>query len=135
MGTGAMSTPPRVRSLNVQVDDVVLKQVVEGFREGLMLALQVERIVKLHRIPHLRAFPPLGDTADYEAGALVCAPACVADAGFEWLHRVAREPRQRRHRSFARQLRALYHVTRQKLDLYKDPFDGSLGSGLGRDSS
>lgn len=40
---------PRVRLLNVDVDDVTMAEVVEGFREGMMLTLHVDMIMKLQK--------------------------------------------------------------------------------------
>lgn len=44
-----MRSRPRVRLLNVDVDDVTMDEVVEGFREGMMLTLHVDMIMKLQK--------------------------------------------------------------------------------------
>ena len=46
----------------------------------------------------------------------------MTDAGFEWLYRLLREPRQRWHRYLVHQPPVLYHLLQQRLGLYKNPF-------------
>jgi len=43
------AAPRRVRLLNVDVDDVTMAEVLESFREGLLLTLHVDMIMKLQR--------------------------------------------------------------------------------------
>lgn len=43
------ATRPRVRLLNVDVDDVTMDELVDSFREGLLLTLHVDMIMKLQR--------------------------------------------------------------------------------------
>ena len=38
----------RIKLLNVEVDDVAMDELVETFREGVMLTLHVDMIMKLH---------------------------------------------------------------------------------------
>ena len=44
-----MISRPRVRLLNVEVDDVTVDEVIENFREGLLLTLHVDMIMKLQK--------------------------------------------------------------------------------------
>jgi N-acetylglucosaminyldiphosphoundecaprenol N-acetyl-beta-D-mannosaminyltransferase len=74
------------------------------------------------RLPKVRAFLPLGGTLDYEARTLPRPPAWVTDAGLEWLYRLLREPRQRWRRYLVHQPPVLWHLLRQRLGLYRDPF-------------
>jgi exopolysaccharide biosynthesis WecB/TagA/CpsF family protein len=74
------------------------------------------------RLPHVRAFLPLGGTIDYEAGTLERPPPWVTDVGMEWLYRLLREPRQRWRRYLVHQPPVLYHLLRQRLGLYRNPF-------------
>lgn len=83
-----------------------------------------EKFIVEHRarLPRVRAFLPLGGTIDYEAGTLRRPPPWVTDAGLEWLYRLGREPRQRWHRYLVHQPPVLWHLARQRLGLYRDPF-------------
>ena len=90
---------------------------------GLGAGRQEKFMVKYRdRFPHVKMFLPLGGTIDYEAGTLARPPTWITDAGFEWLYRVLREPRQRWHRYFVHQPPVLYHLFRQKIGLYNNPF-------------
>lgn len=46
---GASPAPARVRLLNVDVDDVTMDELVGSFREGLLLTLHVDMIMKLQQ--------------------------------------------------------------------------------------
>ncbi len=74
------------------------------------------------RLPGVRLFLPLGGTIDYEAGAVVRPPAVVTNLGLEWLWRLVREPRRRWRRYLLHQPPVLYHLLRQALGRYTDPF-------------
>lgn len=90
---------------------------------GLGAGRQEKFIVRNRgRMPHVRTFLPLGGTIDYEAGTLARPAPWVTDAGLEWLYRLLREPRQRWHRYLVHQPPVLYHLARQRLGLYRDPF-------------
>jgi N-acetylglucosaminyldiphosphoundecaprenol N-acetyl-beta-D-mannosaminyltransferase len=92
---------------------------------GLGAGRQEKFILKYRdQMPHVKTYLPLGGTIDYEAGTLARPPAWLTDAGFEWLYRVAREPRQRWHRYFVHQPPVLFLLAKQKLGLYRNPFEG-----------
>lgn len=74
------------------------------------------------RLPHVRAFLPLGGTLDYEARALARPAAWVTDAGLEWLYRLLREPRQRWRRYLVHQPPVLWLLALQRLGRYRNPF-------------
>ena len=74
------------------------------------------------RLPHIRLFLPLGGTIDYEAESLKRPPPWITNAGFEWLYRLLREPRQRWRRYVVHQPPFLYLLGRQLLGLYRNPF-------------
>jgi exopolysaccharide biosynthesis WecB/TagA/CpsF family protein len=74
------------------------------------------------RMPHVRTLLPLGGTVDYEAGTLDRPAAWITSAGLEWLYRLVSEPRQRWRRYLLHQPPALYHLSRQRLGLYRNPF-------------
>jgi N-acetylglucosaminyldiphosphoundecaprenol N-acetyl-beta-D-mannosaminyltransferase len=75
------------------------------------------------RMPHVRTFLPLGGTIDYEAGTLPRPAPWVTNSGFEWLYRLTREPRQRWRRYLLHQPPVLYHLARQRLGIYRNPFE------------
>lgn len=80
-----------------------------------------------HRLPHVKMFLPLGGTIDYEAETLRRPPAWITNVGFEWLYRLLREPRQRWHRYLVHQPPVLWHLLKQRLGLYRNPFADSAG--------
>jgi exopolysaccharide biosynthesis WecB/TagA/CpsF family protein len=91
---------------------------------GLGAGRQEKFIVKYRsRLPHVKLYLPLGGTIDYEAGSLKRPPVWITNAGLEWLYRVVREPRQRWHRYFVHQPPVLYLLLKQRLGLYRNPFD------------
>lgn len=95
---------------------------------GLGAGRQEKFIVKYRdRFPDVKAFLPLGGTIDYEAGTMERPPAWITNAGFEWLYRVVREPRQRWHRYFVHQPPVLYFLAKQKMGLYRNPFAHGKG--------
>ncbi|MDF2231627.1 WecB/TagA/CpsF family glycosyltransferase [Albimonas sp. CAU 1670] len=79
-------------------------------------------VANRHRFTNIHTFLPLGGTIDYEAGSFVRPPAWITEWGFEWLYRLVKEPRQRWHRYVVHQPPVLWHLLRQKLGLYRDPF-------------
>lgn len=83
-----------------------------------------EKFIVRHRdrLPHVRTFLPLGGTIDYEAGALPRPPPWVTDWGLEWLYRLLREPRARWRRYLVHQPPVLWHLARQRLGAYRNPF-------------
>lgn len=76
------------------------------------------------RLPKVRMFLPLGGTIDYEAGTLKRPAPWVTNMGLEWLYRVMKEPRQRWRRYFLEDPPALWLLLKQKLGLYRNPFEG-----------
>jgi N-acetylglucosaminyldiphosphoundecaprenol N-acetyl-beta-D-mannosaminyltransferase len=80
------------------------------------------------RLPGIRLFLPLGGTIDYEAESLKRPPPWITNAGFEWLYRLLREPRQRWRRYIVHQPPFLYLLARQLLGLYRNPFEESIES-------
>jgi N-acetylglucosaminyldiphosphoundecaprenol N-acetyl-beta-D-mannosaminyltransferase len=85
-----------------------------------------EKFIALHRhrLPHVRTFLPLGGTLDYAAGTLPRPPPWITAAGLEWLYRLLREPRQRWRRYLVHQPPVLWHLARQRLGRYVNPFAG-----------
>jgi exopolysaccharide biosynthesis WecB/TagA/CpsF family protein len=93
---------------------------------GLDAGRQEKFIVRYrNRMPYVRTILPLGGTVDYEAGTLRRPASWITEAGFEWLYRLLREPRKRWRRYLVHQPPVLYHLARQRLGLYRDPFEES----------
>ena len=113
------SRPGEIDRMIARINELKASVLVIGLGAGR----QEKFIVKYRdRLPHVKIFLPLGGTIDYEAESLKRPPAWVTDAGFEWLYRVVREPRQRWHRYFVHQPPFLYLLLKQKLGFYKNPF-------------
>ncbi|MFV0258459.1 MAG: WecB/TagA/CpsF family glycosyltransferase [Acidimicrobiales bacterium] len=74
------------------------------------------------RLPGVRLFLPLGGTIDYEAGAVKRPPPIITRIGLEWFWRLAREPKRRWRRYLVHQPPVLYHLARQAVGRYRDPF-------------
>lgn len=90
---------------------------------GLGAGRQEKFIVRnRERMPEVKLFLPLGGTIDYEARTLARPASWITDAGLEWLYRLVREPRKRWRRYLVHQPPVLYHLLRQRLGLYRDPF-------------
>lgn len=75
------------------------------------------------RMPDITLWLPLGGTIDYESGTFDRPPAWITDWGFEWLYRLVKEPRARFHRYVIHEPPFLWAVLKQKLGLYRDPFE------------
>lgn len=126
MVIGTDAPPPDFDRRPGEIDRMIAKIDASGatvLLVGLGAGRQEKFIVRnRHRMPRVRAFLPLGGTIDYEANALRRPASWVTDAGLEWLYRLLREPRQRWHRYLVHQPPVLYHLARQRLGLYRDPF-------------
>lgn len=75
------------------------------------------------RFQYVHTFLPLGGTLDYEAETLKRPAPWVTDWGLEWLYRLVSEPKQRWHRYIVHQPPVLWLLLKQKLGLYRNPFD------------
>jgi N-acetylglucosaminyldiphosphoundecaprenol N-acetyl-beta-D-mannosaminyltransferase len=73
-------------------------------------------------LPHVRLFLPLGGTIDYQAGEVRRPPEWVTKAGLEWAYRLVQNPRQRARRYLLEDPPILWHLLRQRLGRYRDPF-------------
>jgi len=111
--------PDEVERLIEQINESGATVLMIGLGGGRQEKFIFKYRERLHRV---RLFLPLGGTIDYEAEALRRPPAWITNAGFEWLYRVVREPRQRWHRYFVHQPPFLYLLARQMLGRYKNPF-------------
>ncbi|MEM9787479.1 MAG: WecB/TagA/CpsF family glycosyltransferase [Pseudomonadota bacterium] len=74
------------------------------------------------RMPGIKLWLPLGGTIDYESGTFQRPPKWITEWGFEWLYRLAKEPRARFHRYVVHEPPFLWAVLKQRLGWYHDPF-------------
>lgn len=75
-GAPASGLPPgrrRVRLLNVDVDDVTMDELVESFREGLLLTLHVDMLMKLQEDREFHAIVPQFDVVTCDSQILFAA--------------------------------------------------------------
>ena len=126
MVVGTDSPPFDFERIPGEVDRMI-SRIDESGASVLLIGLGAGRQEKLmvryrDRLPRVRTFLPLGGTIDYEAGTLPLPSPWVTDLGVEWLYRLGREPRQRWRRYLLHQPPVLYHLARQRLGLYRDPF-------------
>lgn len=63
----------RVRLLNVEVDDLTMQELVDGFREGLLLTLHVDMIMKLQKDREFFDILPEFDVVTCDSQILVAA--------------------------------------------------------------
>ena len=63
----------RVRLLNAEVDDITMDELVEGFREGVMLTLHVDSIMKLQKDRDFYRLLPKFDVITCDSQILVAA--------------------------------------------------------------
>jgi exopolysaccharide biosynthesis WecB/TagA/CpsF family protein len=74
------------------------------------------------RLVGIRMFLPIGASLEFAAGARRRAPRWIGSAGFEWLFRLAQEPRRLWRRYLVEDPRFFRLVLRQRLGRYQDPF-------------
>lgn len=86
-----------------------------------------EKFIMKYRdqMPKVRLWLPLGGTIDYESGTFARPPVWITEWGFEWLYRLVKEPRARFHRYVVHEPPFLWAVLKQKLGVYRDPFEGT----------
>lgn len=63
----------KVRLLNAEVDDITMEELVENFREGVMLTLHVDSIMKLQKDPDFYRLLPQFDVVTCDSQILVAA--------------------------------------------------------------
>lgn len=113
------SRPEEIERMIARINDSKASVLLVGLGGGRQEKFMVNY---RDRFTHVKTFLPLGGTIDYEAGTLTRPPSWITNAGLEWLYRVLREPRQRWHRYFVHQPPVLYHLARQMLGRYRNPF-------------
>ncbi|WP_341529387.1 WecB/TagA/CpsF family glycosyltransferase [Nostoc sp. UHCC 0302] len=71
------------------------------------------------QLPNIRIFLAIGATIDFEAGNVQRAPKYISDLGFEWLYRMASEPKRLWKRYLIEGLPFFGLVLQQKFNKYK----------------
>jgi N-acetylglucosaminyldiphosphoundecaprenol N-acetyl-beta-D-mannosaminyltransferase len=77
-----------------------------------------------NKFKHIKIFMAVGATLDFEAGSIQRAPKWVSEVGLEWLYRLLSEPRRLWKRYLVEGPQFFWLALLQRLNLYKDPFDG-----------
>ncbi|MBD2740761.1 WecB/TagA/CpsF family glycosyltransferase [Coleofasciculus sp. FACHB-1120] len=75
-----------------------------------------------NKLPNIKVFLSIGASLDFEAGHKPRSPQWMSDAGIEWLHRLLSEPQRLWKRYLIDDMPFFWLVLKQKLNLYKKPF-------------
>ena len=90
---------------------------------GLGNPKQTKWIYKYKKhLPKVDVFMALGATIDFEAGNIKRAPAIFQKLALEWFYRFIQEPKRLWRRYFIDDLPFFWHLFKQMLGLYKDPW-------------
>lgn len=76
-----------------------------------------------HDMPGIKLFMALGATIDFEAGVKKRAPMIWREMSLEWLYRFLCEPRRLFKRYFVDDVRFFWHIGKQLLGKYRNPFE------------
>ena len=123
-------------SFNFEAEDGEIDRMIDAVNAsgatvclvGLGGGRQEKWIMKYRdRMPGVTLWLPLGGTIDYESGTFERPPEWITEWGFEWLYRLVKEPRARFHRYVVHEPPFLWAVLKQKLGLYRDPFQDKAG--------
>lgn len=76
-----------------------------------------------YELNKVKLFLPLGATIDFEAGHIKRAPDLFQELRLEWLYRMFKDPRRLVKRYLFDDLPFFYYLVKQKLGLYKNPFE------------
>lgn len=71
------------------------------------------------QLPNIKIFLAIGATIDFEAGNLPRAPQYLSKLGFEWLYRIASEPKRLWKRYLIEDLPFFWLILKQKFNFYK----------------
>jgi len=78
-----------------------------------------------YKLPKVKIFFAIGATISFESGLLKRAPNWITSIGFEWLYRMFQEPKRLIKRYLYEDILFLWLVFKQKLGLYKNPWNQS----------
>lgn len=76
-----------------------------------------------NELSKIKLFLPLGATIDFEAGHIKRAPTPFQRLKLEWLYRMFKDPKRLVKRYLFDDLPFFYYLVKQKLGLYRNPFD------------
>jgi len=79
------------------------------------------------KLTHVKILLGIGATIDFEAGCKARAPKWMSEVGIEWTYRLLSEPRRLWKRYLLEALPFFRLILKQKLGLYKMPFDSQPG--------
>lgn len=116
---GWYDDPDHIQRVIDMIDQSGATVVIMGVAAGIQ-----ERFI-IHqgpRLAHAKLLLPLGGTIDYEAGAVKRPPSWITDIGMEWAWRLIREPKRRWRRYVLHQPPVLWHLAREALGRYRNPF-------------
>lgn len=74
---------------------------------------------------NIKLFMALGATIDFEAENIKRAPKIFQKFGLEWFYRLIKEPKRLWKRYLIDDIPFFYYILRQRLGIYKDPFENS----------
>jgi N-acetylglucosaminyldiphosphoundecaprenol N-acetyl-beta-D-mannosaminyltransferase len=72
---------------------------------------------------HIKTFLAIGATIDFEAGNVKRSPKWMSEVGLEWLYRLISEPKRLWKRYFIHDLPFFWFILKQRLKLYRNPWD------------
>lgn len=105
-----------VKMINESGATTLVAGLAAGTQERFLFAIK-------DRLTTVKLILPLGGTIDYEAGDVKRPPTWITSAGLEWFWRLAREPRRRWKRYLVHQPPVLYHLARQAVGRYHNPWE------------
>lgn len=76
-----------------------------------------------NQLPYINLFLPLGATIDFEAGNIKRAPVIYQKLALEWFYRMFKDPKRLIKRYLIDDISFFYFLIKQKLGLYKNPFE------------
>jgi N-acetylglucosaminyldiphosphoundecaprenol N-acetyl-beta-D-mannosaminyltransferase len=88
-----------------------------------------------NQLPSVKIFMALGATIDFEAGNLSRAPKWTQDTGLEWLYRLLSEPKRLWRRYLIEDPPFFWFLLKQRLGLYRSPFQSTSQKFLIESSS
>jgi len=74
-------------------------------------------------LPNIKIFMAIGATIDFEAGNIKRAPLWISNSGLEWLYRLLSEPKRLWKRYLIDDIPFFWLILKQKLNLYKNPWE------------
>jgi exopolysaccharide biosynthesis WecB/TagA/CpsF family protein len=78
---------------------------------------------------NIKQFMCIGATIDFEAGVIARAPRIFRNFGLEWFYRLIKEPSRLWKRYIVDDFPFFYLILKDRLCLYKNPFDGCGSNG------